>query len=257
MASKFPLNIGNPREAARISLQGTFPALPTEGTPTPPAASFTKMTNRPKSEWDASKHKGIDMLEAANRWIGSDKILGFPLGNEPDWFVHNRGWDKEWYFRVNGDYDRDVSRVEEAVRPLLNSMFGTCRMLVASETANFWTSLKTTDRLQQLLKDHRCLRTISTHHYTGSAKSSGYTYDNLLSNEILYGAMATKEKKDQWGPMCWGNIPVSSAVPNQGVVHIVIAPQDRLEFYIEGDDNLPSGFVLWCWLRLTVSGYGL
>eukprot|EP00798_Chlamydomonas_sp_ICE-L_P016955 gene16955-23230_t len=93
-----------------------------------------KMTNRPKSEWDASKYKGIDMLEAANRWIGSDKILGFPLGNEPDWFVHNRGWDKEWYFRVNGDYD------------------------------------------------------------SGSAKSSGYTYDNLLSNEILYGAMATAQE---------------------------------------------------------------
>eukprot|EP00798_Chlamydomonas_sp_ICE-L_P007387 gene7387-510_t len=131
-----------------------------------------KITNNASEEFDSERYYGTEMIKMATEALGVDKIVGFNLGNEPDW---------------------DVSNVEEAVGDLLREKFGTCRMLAGPESANYWSSFKSKSRMKKFMARHECVGTIATHHYTGSSKDPTYTFKDLLSTKILFGAQATAD----------------------------------------------------------------
>ena len=51
-------------------------------------------------------YRGISMVRDSVHALGAQRILSYEVGNEPDWFSNNRGWDKNKYMARGGFYDR-------------------------------------------------------------------------------------------------------------------------------------------------------
>ena len=52
------------------------------------------------------KYRGIGMVNDSVHYLGAHRILSYEVGNEPDWFSNNRGWNSNEYMARGGFYDR-------------------------------------------------------------------------------------------------------------------------------------------------------
>ena len=52
------------------------------------------------------KYEGVALIRESVLRLGANRIVGYQVGNEPDWFVANRGWNVTHYMRAGGYYDR-------------------------------------------------------------------------------------------------------------------------------------------------------
>ena len=52
------------------------------------------------------KYEGLALIRESVLRLGVNRIVGYQVGNEPDWFVANRGWTVTHYMRPGGYFDR-------------------------------------------------------------------------------------------------------------------------------------------------------